>query len=79
MANGIVVEDEDDNEIDVNVQKSLAKGALNQVDQIKLVMNIKQQVEKQYAEKEILAKMATHLKNIVLERDEMEGIIHDTE
>ena len=41
MANGIVVEDEDDNEIDVNVQKSLAKGALNQVDQIKLVMNIK--------------------------------------
>ena len=41
------------------------------LEQIKLVMQIKAKADKQIAEKEILAKMAMHLKNIIVEQNEM--------
>lgn len=67
------------NDLDVRVQKSLARGKLQPVDEIKLVMQIKSQVDKSLAQKQILAKMAMHLKNVVLERNEMQNIIDDTD
>ena len=42
-------------------------------------MDIQSQANKQIHQKEILAKMAGHLKNIVLERNDMQNIMNDTE
>ena len=42
-------------------------------------MDIQSKCEHSFAQKEILAKMASHLKNLVLEKNEMQNIIESTE
>lgn len=66
-------------EIDEHVKRGMTKGRMGGQAQIKLVMQIKQNVDKQLQKQEIIARMSQHIQNIVLQKSEMKQIIEETD
>ena len=48
---------------------------MNAENQLKLIMNVKEEFDNVLTKRRIFARMATHLKNFVIEKEEIENVL----